>query len=150
MDTHHGEIGTLGAAETLKLLELGSIGHLGCSKNEEVYVVPITYAFDDGYLYSHAKPGKKIEMMRKNPRICIQVEEVQNLFQWKSAIAWGRFEELKGDRAARAMRLLIKKIGDKQGKGPGSPLEFDIEALLETAVIFAMKIEKTTGRSEGG
>ena len=33
-------------------------------------------------------------MMRKNPQICFQVDNFQNLDNWKSVIAWGIFEEL--------------------------------------------------------
>lgn len=37
---------------------------------------------------------KKIEMMRKNPKVCFEVDDIKNIFSWKSVIAWGTFEEI--------------------------------------------------------
>jgi nitroimidazol reductase NimA-like FMN-containing flavoprotein (pyridoxamine 5'-phosphate oxidase superfamily) len=145
ISTHHGKIGTLKSDEVIKVFERGHLGHLGCHSKSEIYVVPISYALEDGIIYSHSKIGRKIEMMRENPQICVQVEEVQNFFEWKSAIAWGRFEELRDDQATRAMRVLIKKFAEGEA-GRFSPLEVDFGAMLETAIIFRMKIERATGR----
>lgn len=91
-------------------------------------------------------PGKKIEMMRKNPHVCVQVEDVQNFFQWESVIAWGRFEELQGDEASMAMRNLIRKVNEDNNRR--SELEVDFAAQLEKAIIYRIKLEKVTGRYE--
>lgn len=102
--------------------------------------------FEDGYIYSHSKPGHKVEMMRKNPKVCFQVEEVQDFFHWKSVVAWGTFEELKGDAATVAMRLLLSKfVGSEKRR---SELEIDFAAQLESAIIYRIKVEKSTGRFE--
>lgn len=145
----HGEIRALSSEENIGILQKSVFGHMACSTNDETYLVPITYAFSDGYIYSHSKLGKKIEMMRVNPNVCIQVEEVKSFFDWKSVIAWGKFEELKEDEAAVGMRLLVQKIAEKDPNGHISSLELDLMSLLETAVIFRIKIEKATGRVEG-
>lgn len=149
MKPHHGEIKILNSAENIKLLDRGRIGHLACHVKDDIYLVPITYAFEDGYIYSHSKHGQKIQMMRKNPRVCVQVEEVHDFFRWKSVIAWGRFEELSGNEATLAMRKLILKVNEDEKDIRRSELELDLSAQLETAVIYRIKIEKSTGRSEG-
>lgn len=148
MRTDHGHIDALSTESISTILEQGYVGHLGCYSGHQVYVVPITYAYADGYIYSHSQVGKKIKMMRKHPNICIQVEEVQSTFQWRSAIAWGHYEELKDDMAATAMRLLISKIVKNEGRDHISDLEVDLKAMLDTAVIYRMKVEKSTGRFE--
>lgn len=149
MKPHHGEIKSLNSAESIKLLEQNRFGHLACHTKDDIYIVPITYAFEDGCIYSHSKLGKKIEMMRKNPQVCIQVEEVRDFFRWKSVIAWGRFEELKGDKATIAMRRLIQNVAEKENNIRRSELEIDLSAQLEAAIIFQIKIERSTGRCEG-
>lgn len=149
MKPHHGKIEYLSEVDSIRLLEEGRFGHLACHKNDEIYLVPISYAFEDGYIYSHSKAGKKIDIMRENSRICVQVEDVENFFKWKSVIAWGEFEELDGDDASRAMHMLIGKLSEKTiGRGT-SLLEVDMMALLEAAIIYRVKISKVTGRSEG-
>lgn len=148
MKPHHGQVEILSMEDSTKLLESGHHAHLACHLKEDIYVVPITYAFEDGYIYSHSKLGKKIEMMRKSPKICVQVEEIKDFFHWKSVIAWGQFEELTGEKASTAMRLLIKKVVDNKGVKGASSLEVDFSAQLETAIIFRMKAQKITGRFE--
>lgn len=133
--------------EMISILERGGLAHLGCYHGGEVYIIPITYVFADGYIYSHSQPGKKIEMMRNNPKVCVQIEEVKDLFDWKSIIAWGAFEELKDLEAAKGMRLLIQSITRSQ-KVHLPSLEVDFTALLEKAIIFRIKVEKMTGRYE--
>lgn len=149
MKTEHEEIGSLNSEEIVKVFESGCFGHLGCYANGEVYIVPITYVYSDGYLYSHSQLGKKIEIMRDHPKICIQVEEVQNYFQWKSVIGWGHYEELDNDEAVTAMRLLINRIVKSEGVGGKvTDFEVDVKAMFDTAIIYRMKIEKSTGRFE--
>lgn len=149
MKPHHGRIDNLNETDSLRLLKEGHLGHLACHDHNEIYLVPISYAFEDGFIYSHSRPGKKIEIMRKNSRICIQVEDIHDFFQWKSVIAWGHFEELQGDAAATAMHMLLGKMTEREiGRG-SSLLEVDMAALLETAIIYRMKVSKMTGRCEG-
>ena len=146
MKPFHGEIQVLNEIECIQLLERNTTAHLGCHVHDQVYVVPITYACEGGYFYSHSQPGKKIEMMRENNKICIQVEEIHNFYHWKSVISTGKYEELSGDRASTAMRLLIKKVATQNE--PESSLELDFTAMLESAIIYRMKIDSLSGRTE--
>jgi len=101
-------------------------------------------------IYSHSENGKKLNMMRSNPSICVQVDDVRDFFHWKSVIAWGNFEELKGIEASSGMRLLLQNILRKQESSQEpSSLEIDFSSILETSTIFRMKPRKITGRYEG-
>lgn len=149
MKPNHGKISDLGIFESTKLLEANHFAHLACHIGDELYLVPVSYVFENGFFYSHSKMGKKIDLMRRNPSVCIQVEKVENFFRWKSVIAWGKFEELGESDAAIAMRMLIKALsgaGDLQHK---SSLEVDFAAQLERSIIFRIKLGDCTGRSEG-
>jgi nitroimidazol reductase NimA-like FMN-containing flavoprotein (pyridoxamine 5'-phosphate oxidase superfamily) len=145
----HGNINDLNPVDVNRILERNDFGHLACATHGDIYLVPISYVYEDGYLYSHTRPGKKIDMMRKNPHICIQVEEVEDFFHWSSVIAWGKFEEVSKEDAPTAMRQIIKKMALREGEERRSDLEVEMAALLESAIIFRVKIEKATGRSEG-
>jgi uncharacterized protein len=76
------------------LLQHEIIGRIGCHADGVTYVVPISYAYDGKYIYGHTEEGMKINIMRKNPRICFQVDKLTNMATWKSVIAMGEFEEL--------------------------------------------------------
>ncbi|WP_161486297.1 pyridoxamine 5'-phosphate oxidase family protein [Candidatus Nitrosocosmicus hydrocola] len=76
-----------------EFLKAGVIGRLGCFNDDKIYVVPITYAYDNGFIYGHTKDGLKIRMMRNNPNICFETDWVKDMSNWKSVIAYGKFEE---------------------------------------------------------
>lgn len=80
--------------ESLELLARIHLGRLACTQGSQPYVVPIHFAYDDNALYSFATVGQKIEWMRANPRVCVEVDEVVDLQQWASVIVFGRYEEL--------------------------------------------------------
>ena len=77
------------------------VGRIGCYLEGRTYIVPITYVFDGEAVYGHSAEGLKIRMMRTNPNVCFQVDQRENLANWRSVIAWGVFEEL--DFRCRAM-----------------------------------------------
>ena len=90
-------LGELSYVEVESVLHSQVIGRIGCSDRDRVYVVPITYAYDGTFIYCHSKAGLKIALMRENPSVCFEVEEVKDMTHWKSVILWGTFEELEGE-----------------------------------------------------
>ncbi len=103
-------LGTLNATEIEELLHREVIGRLGCLSDGRVYVVPITYAYDGECVYAHSGDGMKLRAMRANPEVCFEVEQVDDLARWRSVIAWGTYEELRGDEATRGMHVLIERL----------------------------------------
>ena len=88
-------LGKLTMPEIERLLSKEVVGRIGCTDGEKVYVVPVSYAYDGEYIYCHAREGLKVDMMRKHPIVCFEVDHLQNMANWQSVIANGRFEELK-------------------------------------------------------
>ena len=83
------------------------IGHLGCQDKDTVYVVPVSYAYDGGNIYCHTLEGQKVAMMRNNPKVCFQVDEMKDMANWKSVITWGNFEEIDDEMERRkALHIL--------------------------------------------
>lgn len=99
-------LGNLSHDEIERLLQRETIARLGCHDGSRTYVVPITYAYADGALVGHSLEGLKLEMLRKNPDVCVEVDHVRNLANWSSVIAWGTFEELEGEEARHALELM--------------------------------------------
>jgi len=83
------EINEMTTEECGAFLERASVGRLGCSLENQPYVVPIHFAYDSGYLYVFATFGQKVKWMRANPRVCVQTDEIQNQSEWISVIAYG-------------------------------------------------------------
>src|SRR6185295_10307374 len=100
-------IGKLTSEEIEELLHQQFIGHLGCQDKDTVYVVPVSYAYEEGKIYCHSFEGQKVEMMRNNPKVCFQVDEIKDRANWKSVITWGNFEEIDDEIERRkALHIL--------------------------------------------
>ena len=136
----------LSEKEALTLMSAGKVGRLGCVDSGEPYVVPINYVVEDGSIYSHSLPGKKIDAMRTHPRVCLQMDQIADDFHWRSAIAFGDFEEIRvpSDRRSILSKLLAR-----------FPLLTPVESVLAQdaaapdSVVFRIRIDRITGVAEG-
>jgi uncharacterized protein len=147
-------LGSLSAADIEATLQEASYGRLGCHANGRTYVVPVGYAYDGERLVCHSTEGLKIEMMRSNPNVCFEVEIVEDLGNWRSVVAWGKFVELKGTEAATALGLLIDRLtpllpsAEMPRHGMRSVTPPAREPGASTPVIYAIHLEEKTGRFE--
>lgn len=83
-------------------------GHLGMARGNHPYIVPIHYAYDDPHIYIYTTEGKKTEIIKANPEICLQVEEVISEKDWRSVIVTGEAVKLRNkDERERALRLIL-------------------------------------------
>ncbi len=103
-------LGHLNGVEIEELLAGQKIGRLGCHSLGRTYVVPIAYAYEDGAIVAHSTEGLKLRMMRENPHVCFEADAMDDISNWRSVVAWGRFEELHGAQADRAMAQLIARL----------------------------------------
>lgn len=81
-------------AACLAMLKAARLGRLACVKDGQPYVVPITFAAEGNYLYGFSLLGQKIDWMRENPKVCVQIDELEDPRQWRSLVVLGRYEEL--------------------------------------------------------
>lgn len=104
-------IGTLTRDQIEHILSSGLIGRIGCYADNNVYVVPVTYVFDDKYIYTHSREGMKVQMMRKNPEVCFEVDSIEGMTNWRCVIVWGKFQELKTEtEQVKALKLLKDRL----------------------------------------
>ena len=65
--------------QIMKIMDEGKVLHLGLAVDNEPYVVPMNYGYtnEDGklviYLHSAVR-GKKLDMMRANPRVFFEID----------------------------------------------------------------------------
>jgi nitroimidazol reductase NimA-like FMN-containing flavoprotein (pyridoxamine 5'-phosphate oxidase superfamily) len=80
--------------DCLRTLAGAEVGRLACAHENQPYIVPICFSFAESYLYGFTTPGQKIEWMRSNPLVCVELDEVNDRDEWTSIIVFGTFEEL--------------------------------------------------------
>jgi nitroimidazol reductase NimA-like FMN-containing flavoprotein (pyridoxamine 5'-phosphate oxidase superfamily) len=80
--------------ECSDLLNRVSMGRLACSLDGQPYVVPVTFSYEPDCIYIFSTVGKKIDWMRQNPKVCLQVDEVGTNSNWTSVVVMGTYLEL--------------------------------------------------------
>ena len=80
--------------QSVVLVSTCHVGRLACARENRPYVVPIHYAYAENHLYSFSMPGQKIEWMRTNPNVCVQIDEFTGQRGWQSVVVYGTYEEL--------------------------------------------------------
>ena len=96
--------------ECRKALARLGFGRLACVRDEQPYVVPIYYVYDDDHLYSFTTVGQKVEWMRSNPRVCLEIDERISDDEWISVIVFGRYEELPKTPENEAVRARAQEL----------------------------------------
>ncbi len=145
--------GELSGAQVEHVLHLGTTGHLGCYGDARPYVVPINYAYDGQHIYGYTREGMKLRLMRAHPTVCFQVDQIEDITDWQSVIAWGTFEELHGDDAENAKDLLIGRFTPLLG---GAPIQrahgmggwADHAPTWQDAVLYRITLTTKSGRFE--
>jgi len=145
--------GTLNSKEIEEVLRHQIIGRIGCHAENMTYVVPISYAYDGVYIYGHTREGMKINLMRKNPMVCFEIDEMKDMANWKSVITWGIFEELndKTERNKALVSLIdrILPLVSSQTVHLSAHWPFisdDISTIK--GIVFRIRPEEKTGRFE--
>ncbi len=95
--------------ECVELLIRARLGRLACANQNQPYIVPFFFAFDAHYLYSFSTVGQKIEWMRNNPNVCVEVDEVVSAQQWASVVVYGQYEEMPNSPEWRGVREHVRK-----------------------------------------
>ncbi|WP_143306440.1 pyridoxamine 5'-phosphate oxidase family protein [Chitinophaga vietnamensis] len=149
-------LGVLMKEDIDQVLTRNITGRLGCTDGEKVYIVPVSYAFNDTYLVAHSREGMKIDIMRKHPHICFQIDEIDDLSNWRSVILWGDYEEVTDPKERYyAMKFLVGRlmhipVSETAGVHEMSQeLEHSpAEPSIVRPVVYKIRIREKTGRFE--
>jgi len=107
-----GTIRVLPSEEIEELLRTAIVGRIACCGHGRVgdgrpYLVPLAYGYDGDAIYAHSGPGRKLDLMRAEPRVTFEVDQAQASDRWRSVIAEGTFEEIADkDERAHALRVI--------------------------------------------
>jgi nitroimidazol reductase NimA-like FMN-containing flavoprotein (pyridoxamine 5'-phosphate oxidase superfamily) len=56
--------------------------------------VSLAYDATSNSLFGVSADGKKITWMRRNPRVCVEVEDIDDRFHWTTVVINGMYEEI--------------------------------------------------------
>jgi nitroimidazol reductase NimA-like FMN-containing flavoprotein (pyridoxamine 5'-phosphate oxidase superfamily) len=136
-----GTIHVLPDEEIESLLRTAIVGRIACCGHGSVgdgrpYLVPLAYGYDGDAIYAHSGPGRKLDLMRFEPRVTFEVDSAEASDRWQSVIAEGSFEEIDvPTERQRALSVIYRP-----------PAE--IPTLAPEIVVFRIRITQRSGRYE--
>ena len=145
--------GNLDQNKAASILSSQVLGRLACADNNIPYIIPVSYVYDGTYIYAQTNEGMKLDIMRKNPNVCFEVDIVNSFRNWESVIVYGKFEELKNEAADKAREILFGRVFQLMTPSTVHPHEHGTNARLDDSArvkntMYRIKIEKITARFE--
>src|SRR5579871_1491258 len=119
--------------ECLHILASTRLGRLACVRENQPYIVPIYFVYDEHHLYSFTSLGQKIERMRCTPLVCVELDEVKDSNNWTSVVIFGQYEELPTTPEWEQELPLANEPGQRTARSTGtsSPEQSHAFSLLQ-------------------
>jgi nitroimidazol reductase NimA-like FMN-containing flavoprotein (pyridoxamine 5'-phosphate oxidase superfamily) len=130
------------------------ICRLAMCDGDQPYVIPLNFGYDGNSLYVHcAQEGKKLAILKKNNRVCFEVDIDHELVKGESACDWSMkaksvigfgkaFLIEEDEEKRRALGIIM----DHQGAG--APYSYK-EKGFEKVMIIRVDVESMTGKKLG-
>jgi nitroimidazol reductase NimA-like FMN-containing flavoprotein (pyridoxamine 5'-phosphate oxidase superfamily) len=115
------------------------------------YIVPVNFAVNESHLYFHsAMDGRKIDILRKNNKVCFEMDVSTEIIKGKDSCSWGMkylsvigfgraFFIDKPNEKKKALDLLMEKY---DGAGSFSYKE----KIFKKVLVIDIRIEKISGK----
>jgi nitroimidazol reductase NimA-like FMN-containing flavoprotein (pyridoxamine 5'-phosphate oxidase superfamily) len=123
---------------------------LALADENQPYIVPLCFGYKDNSLYFHsAVQGKKIDIIKKNNRVCFEFDIDSEVIkadkacewglQYKSVVGFGQASFLEDSESKRrALDIIMKQYSGESSAYP--------EAKLKHTVIIKVDIQHMTGK----
>lgn len=137
-------------AELEAIISSCSFCRLAMCRNNLPYIVPMSFGYQNQTLFFHsAKEGMKLDMLRENPRVCVQFDADCNLrtgktpcdwgFQYRSVIGFGTASILEDpEKALSALEIIIHHYHPE-------PTEV-VPGMVKGVVLFQVVLDEITGK----
>lgn len=115
------------------------------------YIVPVNFAVHENHLYFHsAMEGKKIDILRKNNKICFEMDVNTEIIKGKDPCSWGmKYLSVIGLGQA----FFIENYGEKKKvldllmeKYAGTDSFSYNEKIFKKVLVIGVRIEKISGK----
>ena len=136
--------------ELESVLREGAVCRMGLCDEGKPYVVPMNYGYRDGSVFLHsAAEGRKIDILRRNPSVCLEFEKDVELvpaeaacsfsMKYRSVIASGKAVFLEGteEKSFGLNAIMLQYTGRE--------FVFPPQA-LEKIVVLRVDLEECSGK----
>lgn len=129
-------------------LAQANLSRLACQRDGQAYVVPVYLSYDGKYLYGFSTLGQKVDWMRANPLVCVEIDDVKSQNRWMSVVVYGRYEELPDTPEHKAVRLHAHELLQKRAMWwePGClAIEHRHSPNSLTPIFYRIRLDRMTG-----
>ena len=149
------QVHELSRAECEEILVRNHVGHLACALAGQPYIVPIHFSFDgeESCLYAISPAGQKIEWMRENPKVCVEVAAISGNTAWTTVLVFGSYEEVGRDPKDAEARTRAERLFEQRERWWFPAAATVSSRKLGEMVVYRIRIDRLTGRrttSPGG
>jgi nitroimidazol reductase NimA-like FMN-containing flavoprotein (pyridoxamine 5'-phosphate oxidase superfamily) len=130
--------------EIEEMLLRNKVGRLAFSFHDRVDVQPIHYVYERGWLYGRTSEGDKISSLAHNQWVAFEIDEVNDVFDWRSVVIHGSFWILHPRGSPRAEELWAKAAELVSRIVPGALTENDPVGFRQT--LFRIAVSDVRGR----
>lgn len=139
--------------EMEEILRQARVCRLALGSEDGPYIVPLNFGYAERRLYFHSAPeGKKIDLIRKDNRVCFEVETGIDLspgeipckwsMEYRSVIGYGRAVFLdKAEQKLEALRIIFSHYSNDAFEVPPSA--------CEKLAVIVIQIESMTAKASG-
>lgn len=131
-----------------EIIATADVIRIGLIDGKEPYIVPMNFGYKASYFYMHcANEGRKIEVIKKNPLACFELDTDHNLKTAPRACGWtmtfrsvmgtGKIEIIK-DSTEKQKGLSV--IMD-QYNTEGMAMPYDFSKLMDKTTVLKLKVE---------
>jgi nitroimidazol reductase NimA-like FMN-containing flavoprotein (pyridoxamine 5'-phosphate oxidase superfamily) len=135
------------------IIARSTVCRLALSEDDRSYIVPLCFGYEDNALYFHtAREGKKIDILKKNNRVCFEVDCDHELVTNETACKWSmKYRSVVGfgkafvkddlESRRKALDIVMRHYG-------GRPSDYSA-AIMEKMLVIKVEIESMTGKYSG-
>jgi nitroimidazol reductase NimA-like FMN-containing flavoprotein (pyridoxamine 5'-phosphate oxidase superfamily) len=132
------------------IIQKSLVCRLALSDDNQPYVVPLCFGYRKKTVYFHSAPeGMKVEILRKNPNVCIEFDTDNELVSAQKACKWGmKYRSVIGFGRASFIENHEEKVDalDLIMKHYGGRFFPYTESALSSTLIIRVDIEQLTGK----
>ena len=137
-------------AELEGIIRRATVCRLGMADGEQPYVVPLCFGYEDQTFYFHsAREGRKLDILRKNRKVCFELDVDKEIVQGKTACDWSmKFRSVIGFGRATIIEdpeEKIKALDLIMAHYAQGPFEYR-EKGLKHALVIKVDVEEMTGK----
>jgi nitroimidazol reductase NimA-like FMN-containing flavoprotein (pyridoxamine 5'-phosphate oxidase superfamily) len=139
---------TLDPSEIETILSRNNVGRIGYVRDNRMEIQPVHYVYSDGWIYGRTSYGAKYKALGETAYqwwpVIFEVDEVDDLFSWRSVVVHGGFYVLREEGTQAEKEIWAKALDLLRSLVPATLRDNDPVPFRN--ILFRMAVQEATGR----